>query len=243
VKQLVPEIDERGFSIIDRYINSEVIELLTQNIAALNITPGRAGIRNLLELAPSVRKLAHSQEIRSLLEPILGSTAQVIRGIFFDKHPTANWKVPWHQDLSIAVKNRLDVPDYYPWSIKAGVHHVQPPTAILEQMLTIRIHLDRTNESNGALKVIPGSHCQGKLEIDLWKQKSSATFCCCDAGGILLMRPLLLHSSSIAIAPSHRRVIHLEYARHQLPSGLEWFEWDKNTDSRADFFARNEWDV
>jgi ectoine hydroxylase-related dioxygenase (phytanoyl-CoA dioxygenase family) len=219
------EIEENGFRTIDRYLSFDSIDLLIQDIIALDLTPGRAGIRNLLELSPSIRALARSQEIRSLVAPILGDTGQVVRGIFFDKQPSANWKVPWHQDRTIAVQKRLDLPDYHPWSLKGGISHVQPPTAILEQMLTVRIHLDRTDESNGALKVIPGSHCHGKLtdiEIDSWKQ-NTAISCNCEPGGILLMRPLLLHASSIAIVPSHRRVIHLEYASHQLPSGLEWY--------------------
>ena len=37
------------------------------------------------------------------------------------------------------------------------------------------------------------------------------------------MRPLLLHASSIAIVPTHRRVIHLEYASQSLADGLEWY--------------------
>jgi Phytanoyl-CoA dioxygenase (PhyH) len=238
----VREIEVNGFVTIERYLDSdslaslpEVIESLIEDIIALDLTPGRAGIRNLLELVPSIRRLSQSPEIRSLVVPILGDTARVVRGVFFDKQPRANWKVPWHQDRTIAVKNRLEVPDYHPWSVKEGIDHVQPPTAILEQMLTVRIHLDRTDESNGALKVIPGSHCQGKLnnlEIDRWKQTGSAISCNCEAGGILLMRPLLLHASSIAIVPSHRRVIHLEYASHQLPDGLEWFYSDDDLNSR-----------
>jgi ectoine hydroxylase-related dioxygenase (phytanoyl-CoA dioxygenase family) len=220
------EIEERGFTTIDAYLDSDSIDLLIADITALDLTSGRAGIRNILELVPSVNKLAHSQEIRSLVEPILGDTARVVRGIFFDKQPNANWKVPWHQDLSIAVKQHLDLPDYHPRSIKAGIPHVQPPTAILERMLTVRIHLDRTDESNGALKVIPGSHRQGKLttsQIDEWKQLDLAVSCNCQAGGVLLMRPLLLHASSIAIAPSHRRIVHLEYAAYQFTNGLEWY--------------------
>ncbi len=216
---------EFGFGIVDRYLDLDSIERLTQDITALNFPPTQAGIRNLLELVSSIRTLAQSPEIRSLVEPILGERAQVVRGIFFDKQPDANWKVPWHQDLTIAVKNRLEVPDFYPWSVKAGIHHVRPPVAILAQMLTVRIHLDRTDESNGALKVIPGSHRQGRLsaiDIEDWK-KSPAISCNCQAGGILLMRPLLLHASSIAIVPSHRRIIHLEYASCPLPSGLEWY--------------------
>ena len=230
------EIEVNGFEVIDAYVDSpgerlrqrDSIARLIQDITDLDFTPTQAGIRNLLELVPSIRTLAQSPEIRSLVTPILGERAHVVRGIFFDKQPTANWKVPWHQDLTIAVKNRLEIPDFHPWSVKAGIPHVRPPVAILEQMLTVRIHLDRTDESNGALKVIPGSHLQGRLtapEIDRWKQ-SPAISCNCQAGGILLMRPLLLHASSIAISPNHRRVIHLEYASQPLPSGLEWYYSD-----------------
>ena len=219
------EIEVSGFRIVDSYLERESIARLIQAMAAVDLTPTTAGVRNLLALVPSSRTLAQSPEIRSLVTPILGDSARVVRGIFFDKNPAANWKVPWHQDLTIAVKNRLDIPGFHPWSVKEGVPHVQPPTAILEQMLTVRIHLDRTDESNGALKVIPGSHAEGKLttaEIDRWKQ-SPVVSGNCEAGGILLMRPLLLHASSIAIVPSHRRVIHLEYASHQLSDGLEWY--------------------
>ncbi len=224
------EIDRDGFTILDRFLSLDLIDRLIQDITALNLTPEQAGIRNILELLPSVQQLAESKEIRDLVEPILGNPARVVRGIFFDKQPAANWKVPWHQDVTIAVKDRLDLPDYQPWSLKGGIHHVQPPVAILEQMLTVRIHLDRTDESNGALKVIPGSHYHGKLSgdaIDIWKQ-TPQIHCTCEPGGILLMRPLLLHASSVAIEPSHRRVIHLDYAGCHLAEGLEWY-YDSNS--------------
>jgi Phytanoyl-CoA dioxygenase (PhyH) len=226
MNHLAAEIDRFGFTIVDRYLDPDPIDSLIDEIVALELTPERAGIRNILELSPRVKLLAHSREIHAVVEPILGDTARLVRGIFFDKQLSANWKVPWHQDLTIAVKNRLELTDYHPWSVKGGIPHVRPPVAILAQMLTVRIHLDRTDESNGALKVIPASHCHGKLtqlEVDRWKQLNTATVCTCEAGGILLMRPLLLHASSIASAPSHRRVIHLEYAGCSLPPGLDWY--------------------
>jgi ectoine hydroxylase-related dioxygenase (phytanoyl-CoA dioxygenase family) len=219
-------LETDGFAIVDRYLDPTTIAALIRDLEALNLTPDRAGIRNILELLPSVKILADSQEIRSLVTSGLGANARLVRGIFFDKQPTANWKVPWHQDVTIAVKQRLERPDYHPWSLKGGIPHVQPPQAILERMLTVRIHLDRTDATNGALKVIPSSHRQGKLstvEIDRWKQLDTSTTCSCEAGGILLMRPLLLHASSIATIPNHRRVIHLEYADCSLGAGLEWY--------------------
>jgi Phytanoyl-CoA dioxygenase (PhyH) len=228
---LVAEIERAGFAIVDRYLDPATIDALIHEIVALELTPERAGIRNILALSPRVELLARSSEICALVAPILGDTARLVRGIFFDKQPTANWKVPWHQDVTIAVKNRLELPDYHPWSLKGGVPHVRPPVTILEQMLTVRLHLDRTDAANGALRVVPGSHRHGRLanletSREPWNQLDRATTCICNPGGILLMRPLLLHASSIAIAPTHRRVIHLEYAGCDLPPGLEWYHND-----------------
>jgi ectoine hydroxylase-related dioxygenase (phytanoyl-CoA dioxygenase family) len=234
IDTLEREIATNGFTIVDCYLDSDSIASLIQDLSVLKMTVDRAGVRNLLELVPSIRTLAHSERILALVAPILGDRARLVRGIFFDKQPGVNWKVSWHQDLTIAVKQRLEVPNYHPWSVKEGIPHVRPPVAILEQMLTVRIHLDRTDESNGALKVIPGSHCHGKLtalEIDRLKQTNPVISANCEAGGILLMRPLLLHASSMGTwqspddtnIPSHRRVIHLEYANARLAEGVEWF--------------------
>jgi ectoine hydroxylase-related dioxygenase (phytanoyl-CoA dioxygenase family) len=185
----------------------------------------RGGVRNLLDRAPEVQELADSAPIRELVEPVLGERAHPVRGILFDKTEDSNWKVPWHQDLTIAVKCRIDTPGYGPWTTKEGVLHVQPPVDVLENMLAVRIHLDDCGESNGPLRVIPGSHHLGRLsaeQIQNMQRTSSSTTCCVKAGGVILMRPLLLHTSSAAQSPGHRRVIHLEFAACDLPGGLSW---------------------
>jgi hypothetical protein len=84
--------------------------------------------------------------------------AFAVPATLFDKTADANWLVPWHQDLTICVKKKVDVPGYGPWTIKAGVPHVQPPVAILDRRLAVRIHLDNCSERNGALRVLPGTH-------------------------------------------------------------------------------------
>jgi ectoine hydroxylase-related dioxygenase (phytanoyl-CoA dioxygenase family) len=148
-----------------------------------------------------------------------------VRGILFDKLPEANWKVPWHQDLSIAVRGRVDVAGFGPWSVKAGVPHVQPPLPLLENMLALRLHLDDCDAANGPLRVIPRSHTGGRLSptaIRAWRSQQAAVACLVPRGGALLMRPLLLHASSPALRPGHRRVIHLEFAAEGLPGGLQW---------------------
>ncbi len=161
------------------------------------------------------------------MESVLGEPARVVRGIYLDKHKDANWKVAWHQDLTIAVKERKDVEGYGPWSMKAGIQHVQPPVRTLENMLAVRVHLDDADESNGALRVVPGSHLHGRLnaeEIQALRAKSEAVGCPMKRGDVMLLRPLLLHASSVATQPEHRRVLHFEYAAGELDEGLEWYE-------------------
>lgn len=182
-------------------------------------------IRDLLEAVPAVRNFADSSALRKLVEPVLGSAAFVVRGILFDKQPGANWKVPWHQDLTIEVRERKTAPGFGPWSVKAGITHVQPPDCILEQMLAVRIHLDDNTLENGPLKVVAGSHRHGRLTAERMltlRDEVGETVLTVSRGGAILMRPLLVHASSAAIHPLHRRVIHLEYGAEKLPAGLEW---------------------
>jgi len=220
-----------GFEIVPSMLTQSEIEALRSALDSLKIRPGH---RNLMQRVPGIAALAMSPKILGLLENLLGTVPFPVRSIFFDKTPKANWLVPWHQDLSIAVKRRLDAVGYGPWSTKEGVPHVQPPTGILKSMVTLRLHLDDCDESNGALRVIPASHRQGRLnaaEIVELRSNQKEVVCRLGAGDGLLMRPLLLHASSEAWAPAHRRVVHLEYAACSLPDGLEWAEncWPRRT--------------
>jgi ectoine hydroxylase-related dioxygenase (phytanoyl-CoA dioxygenase family) len=183
--------------------------------------------RNLLTLSPAVRRLADAPAVRHLVEPLLGPAARVVRAILFDKTPGANWKVAWHQDLSIAVAERRDVPGFGPWSVKAGVPHVQPPAELLARMVTVRLHLDDCGPDNGPLLVLPGSHRAGPLDapaVQAWRRRVPAVGCHVPAGGAVMMRPLLLHASAAAATPGHRRVVHLEWPAGGLPGGLRWNE-------------------
>ena len=102
---------------------------------------------------------------------------------------------------------------------------MQPPLAVLENMLAVRIHLDRANSSNGGLRVLPGTHRMGRLSGKRIDELASTLLplpCDADRGEALLMRPLLLHASSRAVDPSARRVIHIEYANCELDGGLDW---------------------
>jgi ectoine hydroxylase-related dioxygenase (phytanoyl-CoA dioxygenase family) len=145
----------------------------------------------------------------------------------FDKNPSVNWKVPWHQDLTIAVRERRDAEHYGPWSVKEGHHHVQPALRVLEGMVAIRVYLDPCPSSAGPVRMIPGSHRMGRLssaQISEARAVKEEYPCLVERGGLLVMRPLLLHASSRAAVPQRRRVVHLEFANTGLDSGLEWDE-------------------
>jgi ectoine hydroxylase-related dioxygenase (phytanoyl-CoA dioxygenase family) len=229
-------LERGGYAICsDILSDGEVETLLTEldNHESVGETTGNLkrhnsvyAMRNLLAV-PTVRKLAQSPQVRQLVEPILGRQCFAVRGILFDKTPDANWKVVWHQDLTIAVEKRLDTAGYGPWSKKAGVVHVQPPIDVFEGMLTVRLHLDHCGAHNGPLRVLPGSHRFGRFtsaQIQEQRTVEPELVCSVSRGGVLLMRPLILHASSPATEPAHRRVVHLEWAAKELPNGLKWQE-------------------
>jgi hypothetical protein len=153
------------------------------------------------------------------------NTPRAVRAIFFDKSPDTNWLVTWHQDLTIAVREKREVPGFGPWSVKEGISHVQPPLELLEHMLTLRLHLDDADAGNGTLRVLPGSHTLGKLDSDRiqsLRTESPDHLCTANAGDVLMMRPLLLHASGKSTSTRHRRILHVEFADFDLPDGLQW---------------------
>jgi Phytanoyl-CoA dioxygenase (PhyH) len=215
-------VEQHGFATV-----ADVIDATTRDelIAQIGQISG-AGRRGLLAL-PAIEKLARSARILGLTRPHLASEPVPVRAIYFDKSPEANWLVAWHQDMTIAVRARADVPGFGPWSVKDGIPHVQPPVELLEQMLAVRIHLDDSDSSNGALRVLPRSHCAGRMsqeQIEAFRSRSSETICVAKAGDALLMRPLLLHASSRSSSSAHRRVVHIEYAGFELPDRLQWHD-------------------
>lgn len=229
-------IRQRGFFVAEGVLSASEVDALkvamrrveeesgSEASAAVRKKRGVYAVRHLLALSEEIRALAVDSRVRQLVVPSLGEGAFAVRATFFDKVPGANWVLGMHQDSVISVRQPVDHPDFRSWSKKAGVWQVQPPAGILAAMLAVRIHLDDCGTKNGALRVIPGSHRQGWVddEVDAWRQRAGEVVCEVEAGGVLVLSPLLLHASSPAEAPVHRRVIHLEFTASELPGGLEW---------------------
>lgn len=213
------ELNERGFArqpqVLDAAACGAVRDLLGDAEGA--------GSRGVLRLA-EVMKLARTL-LTDLVRPYLPGVPVPVRGIYFDKRPGTNWLVAWHQDLTLALKERSEVPGWGPWNVKDGVPHVQPPVECLEQMLTVRLHLDDADADNGALRVLAGTHRLGRLNaesIAQCRETHTEVLCAAKAGDALLMRPLLLHASARSTSERRRRVLHIEFAGFSLPPPLEW---------------------
>jgi ectoine hydroxylase-related dioxygenase (phytanoyl-CoA dioxygenase family) len=220
LKALEQQLELGGFAVVPMCLDESTLDCLRSQFHDTQESQ-----RNLLSI-PSIRRLATSKPVRDVMEAALGLKCFAVRGIFFNKTQSTNWKVVWHQDLTISVRERREVDGFGPWSMKDEVLHVQPPAEVMGGMLAIRLHLDESGPDNGPLRVIAGSHKKGRLSADdvARQRKEAAVICCVPKGGALLMRPLLLHASSACLVPNPRRVIHLEFAATELPQGLEWHE-------------------
>ena len=186
----------------------------------LDSTDKSFGVRGALRRSEELTRLSNEYLV-PIAKRHLGSNAFIVRSILFDKPLDANWAVPWHQDVTIEVESKQDVPGFGPWSTKDGMDSVQPPAEVLEKMLTLRLHLDDTDGTNGALIVDPSSHLEGKKHINDIQAKNPVVLSC-RSGAVLLMKPLLYHASNRSTSGKPRRILHLDFAANPLPEPLVW---------------------
>jgi len=156
---------------------------------------------------------------------LIGPAARPVRVVFFDKTPQTNWSVAWHQDRTIAVRERKAVEGFGPWSVKDGIVHVEPPADLLGAMVTLRVHLDDCGGDNGPLKILLGSHRLGVVAAHRAADLAAdlpVEVCIAQVGDVWAYPTLILHASEPASNPSRRRVLQIDYAAVGLPGGLEW---------------------
>ena len=219
-------VQVNGYALIERVIPDEDIrDLRVEADRLLRHSSCRGGVRNLLHKSERFRAEAGRRRLLDLASDALGERARPTKLTLFDKTASANWLIRWHQDLAITVRDRAEEPGFEGWSLKEGVLHVRPPVEVLESIVALRVHLDDTPATNGALRVLLGSHRLGRLsreEIERLRHERGEVVCEVAAGGMMLMSPLLLHASSKAVSPRRRRVLHIEYSGRELPGGLAW---------------------
>jgi len=225
-------IQENGFTVVNNVFSEEEIRKIgevIQNIDTSEETFRKSddlfAIRQFLKEIPQVRELVFNENIKNIITEIFGEKYFAVKSIYFDKPEKSNWYVAYHQDLTISVDKKAELPGFGPWTTKQKQFAVQPPLDILENIFTIRIHLDDTDEYNGALKVIPKSHAKGiyRPETIDWSVETE-TICNVERGGVMIMKPLILHSSNRTTNGKKRRVIHIEFSDRKLPEELSWSE-------------------
>lgn len=225
-------ISVKGFTVIDNIFTPaetaailNTIEQADTSNDTFRKTKDLFAIRQFLKEIPAVIPVVFNATLKAVIKDLFGEAYVPVKSIYFDKPGDSNWFVSYHQDLTISVKEKAETPGFGPWTVKQQQYAVQPPLDILEQNFTIRIHLDDTDASNGALRVVPGSHSKGiyRPETIDWTTETEIT-CDVPKGGIMIMRPLLLHASSRTTNQQKRRVIHIEFSNQTLPAPLQWSE-------------------
>lgn len=204
----------QGFEIVEGvFTRTEMSDF----IAVLDASPlarSKAGARHLLGIA-AVRALASDRRLTEMAETFVGSEAAPFRATLFDKSSESNWLVVWHQDTALPLASRTASVEWGPWSVKAGVLYAHAPAWALERVIALRVCLDDSIATNGPLRVLPGTHARGLLEDNEVQRLASEIIpvdCVADAGAVVAMRPLLIHSSSKSRNDQPRRVLHIEYA-------------------------------
>ena len=217
------ELNENGFSIIENCFDKNELNKIIDFINKNNFDFSE---RQLFNRYPELQNIIFKSKLfKELFNTVCNKDYFLSKAIYFNKPSKSNWFVGYHQDLSISVKNKIEVEGYKSWTNKKGQIGVIPPLTILENSVTFRIHLDKADTTNGALKIISNSHQNEIIRIDENFKKSDfgeEVLCEVEKGGVMLMKPLILHASSKSISENDRRVIHLEFCNKDIP--MEWKE-------------------
>ncbi len=218
------EVEQRGFAILPEVLTRSEIERLDESLKRNSLPRTRAGMRHALR-HPAVREIARDPRLRAIAQQVLACEPFPFRATLFDKSPASNWLVVWHQETALPLQERHEIPDWGPWSVKDGVIYAHAPASALSRVVALRLHLDDSTHENGPLRVLPGTHKMGVLTDDGIHGLSTqvtAVDCLVPRGGVLVMRPLIIHASSKSRSAKPRRVLHIEYATSaSVADGLE----------------------
>lgn len=222
------KLEHKGYAILNNVLNLRELRKLKKAIdqsLELQTNKGKFSERALLQKHPNLADFVFSKSVLNIIKSI-DKNAFLTKSIYFDKNEENNWYVAWHQDRAINVSQKKEVKGYTGWTKKDDIISVHPPVEVNHNIFTIRIHLDEVNEKNGGLQIIPGSHKKIHTDAEraLITENTEPQVCEIAEGGIMLMKPLLLHKSAKSVNQKRRRIIHLEFASDELAKGLDWAE-------------------
>ena len=207
-------VENDGYAIVPQVLIAEELEYLLPDIERLSSHRSRAGVRHLLS-NPAVAKLSTDRRMLGIAKSVLGNDAFPFKATLFDKSPDSNWLITWHQDTALPLREKQETQGWGPWSTKEGIIYAHAPASALERVVALRLHLDASDQENGPLRVIPGSHRHGVLsdqQVENIVGKIKHVTCLIEQGGVIVMRPLIIHASSKSQSDKPRRVLHIEYA-------------------------------
>ncbi len=219
---LPAQFNTNGFALVPRIIPVDECKTIEQSVAGA--LRDSAGTRNLLS-SNWCKSLASKISQHPWISSELPATFVAVQCTLFEKSASKNWLVPVHQDLSIPVAERVQDPVLNGWFEKVGQLYVHAPLALLQQLLSVRLHIDDCGADDGPLQVLAGSHRNGLMGVEAAfaaRQTQTPVSCLARQGDAMLMRPLLVHSSSRSTGSSKRRVLHFLFGPGELPLGLRW---------------------
>jgi ectoine hydroxylase-related dioxygenase (phytanoyl-CoA dioxygenase family) len=211
-----------GAKLFAGVLRSEQLRALEEILSSL--PKDQAGLR-LRDIDGLASFLDSSSDIGRCATSVLGNDARTVRAILFDKTADMNWALGWHQDRTIAVRERRPVDCFRNLNLKSGMQHVEPPSEIMSRMVTLRVHIDPVPSDNAPLLIALGSHKLGRVsdtdarEIAL---RSETAACLAEPGDVWLYSTPILHASEAAMVPKRRRVLQVDYSADELPGELEW---------------------
>lgn len=210
------QIAQDGYAIIPNVFTPEEVQALAASLENSNLPRNRAGVRHLLK-HPSAAQAASDLRMLGIAQSVLGDGAFPFKATLFDKSPDSNWLIVWHQDTALPLQAKHEVAGWGPWSVKEGVIYAHAPAEALNKVLALRLHLDDSMDQNGPLRVLPGTHASGVLtdeEVKREVAERASMDCTVARGGVLAMRPLIIHASSKSHSALSRHVLHIEYSSH-----------------------------
>jgi hypothetical protein len=155
MRAYLDQIHNEGFAIVPAVLSERAADVILHGLSraldtadedTASIRSRSGGVyaaRNILALWPEAAVAWRHAPVPEMLAEVLGRRYGLVRALFFDKPPEQTWALPWHKDLTIAVRdNRIPSEQFRKPTTKAGVPHVEASCQVLETMLTVRLHLE-----------------------------------------------------------------------------------------------------